>query len=112
MTAFEAKWFLETHNDTPFLGGSLSTAFNLSPPRFRYEKDRFWDVSECCLIHADLTYLGHGYNSTTDSDIYTNLYIRVAFHSWTLNWLSLPRRTERLYSSIHNMLYHMVGMPY
>jgi hypothetical protein len=115
MTAFEAKWFLETHSDTLFLSGSdssTSTAFNVSPLRFRYEEDPFWDASECCLIHADLTYLRHGHNITTGSDIYTNPYIRVAYDSRTLSWLSFTRRTERLYSFIHNILNHMVGMPY
>jgi hypothetical protein len=115
MTAFEAKWFLETHNDTSSLSGSdsnTSTAFKVSPLRFRYEEDPFWDASECCLIHADFTYLRHGHNITTGSGIYTNPYIRVAYDSRALSWLSLTRRTERLYSSVQNMLNHMVSMPY
>jgi hypothetical protein len=115
MTAFEAKWFLETHNDTSSLSGSdsnPSTASKILPLRFRYDEDPFWEASECCLIHADLTYLRHGHNITTGSGIYTNPYIRVAYDSRTLSWLSLTRRTERLYSSVHNMLNHMVGMPY
>lgn len=112
MTAFEAKWFIEAHNDTLGSDSNTSTAFNVSPLRFRYEEDPFWDASECCLIHADLTYLRHGHNITTGSGIYTNPYIRVAYDSRTLSWLSLTRRTERLYSSVHNMLNHMVGMPY
>jgi hypothetical protein len=115
MTAFEAKWFRKSHNDSPSLSGSNfnpSTAFSVSPLRFRYEEDPFWDASECCLIHADLTYLRHGRNITADSGIFTNPYIRVAYDSRTLSWLWLTRRTERLYSFVHNMLNNIIGMPY
>ena len=109
MTAFEAKWFVQRYPQ-----GKIHSQppLDVSPLRFRYEEDPFWDSSECCLIHADLTYLRHGSDITTDSGIYTNPYIRVAYDSQTLWWLPLTRRIERLYSFIHNMLNHLVGMPY
>ena len=100
MTAFEAKWFVKTYPEGAIQNRST---LDVSPLRFRYEENRFWDSSECCLIHADLTYLRHGPDVTTDSGIYTNPYIRVAYDSRTLSWLRLTRRVERLYSSIHNM---------
>lgn len=105
MTAFEAKWFIETYPQ-----GTIHSQppLDVSPLRFRYEEDPFWDSSECCLIHGDLTYLRHGSDITADSGIYTNPYIRVAYDSRTLRWLPLARRIERLYSSVHNMLNHLV----
>lgn len=107
MTAFEAKWFTEVQTYS-----SPQGSFELSPLRFRYEEDPFWDASECCLIHADLTYRRHGHNLTADSGIYTNPYIRVAYDAQTLSWLAFTRRPELLYSIIHNILNHLVGMPY
>lgn len=106
MTAFEARWFQnQLPNETNDFG------FELSPLRFRYEADPFWDASECCLIHADLTYLHQGNNITTDSGIFMNPYIRVAYDRSTLWWLPYTRRVERLYSLIHHILNHIVGMP-
>lgn len=115
MTAFEAKWFGETDSGSLISSAPASnpTAFlHVSPLRFRYEEDPFWDASECCLIHADLTYLRHGRNRTIDSGIFTNPYVRVAYDSRTLSWLPFTRRFERLYSVVHNILNHMIGMPY
>lgn len=115
MTAFEAKWFQETHVKESLSSQADSNSmdnFDLSPLQFRYEKDPFWDSSECCLIHADLTYLRNGLNASMDSGIFTNPYVRVAYDSQTLSWLGLTRRTERLYSFVHNQLNHLVGMPY
>lgn len=107
MTAFEARWF---QNRLPI--ESKNFGFEISPLRFRYEADPFWDASECCLIHADLTYLHQGNNNVTrDSGIFMNPYVRVAYDPSTLWWLPYTRRTERLYSLIHNILNHMVGMP-
>ncbi|KAF2735263.1 hypothetical protein EJ04DRAFT_601067 [Polyplosphaeria fusca] len=104
MTAFEAKWFTETR--------PTEDSFSVSPLQFRYEDDPFWDASECCLIHADLTYLRHGHDIASSSGIFTNPYIRVAYDSRSLGWLGFTRRFERLYSPIHNMLNHLVGMPF
>ncbi|KAI9866246.1 MAG: hypothetical protein M1813_001367 [Trichoglossum hirsutum] len=114
MTAFEAKWFQSSHpesSSTTSLSSGNDVGYNSSSLRFRYEEDPFWDASECCLIHADLTYLRHGHDITTDSGIFTNPYIRVAYDSNTLRWLPYTRRVERLYSLIHTILNHLVGMP-
>ncbi|OCL00408.1 glycosyltransferase family 69 protein [Cenococcum geophilum 1.58] len=113
MTAFEAKWFQSSYRDNSLTVADDTNfaASKISPLRFRYEEDPFWDASECCLIHADLTYLRYGRNITTDSGIFTNPYIRVAYDSRTLSWLPYTRRIERLYSFIHNLLNHAVGLP-
>ena len=114
MTAFEAKWFQNLQPDTSATGrlnDSDGVDISGSPLRFRYEKDPFWDASECCLIHADLTYLHHGRNFTPDSGIFMNPYVRVAYDPSTLRWLPYTRRTERLYSVVHTILNHAVRMP-
>jgi hypothetical protein len=93
MTAFEAKWFQER-----------------KPLRFRFEKELFWEASECCLIHADLTHSRHGADATR-SGIYMNPFVRVAYDAGTLGWLPYTKRVERLYSFIHTILNHLVGIP-
>ena len=114
IVAFEAKWF---QNAYPGITGnsfpieSDDDRFNVSPLRFRHEEDPFWEASECCLIHADLTYLSHGSNTMNDSGIFMNPYIRVAYDRQTLRWLPYARRVERLYSWVHTILNHVVGMP-
>jgi len=113
MTAFEARWFQSSIKESP-KGNRLNNSIanvQISPLRFRYEVDPFWDASECCLIHADLTYLRQGSNITTDTGIYTNPYIRVAYDAKTLSWLPYTRLVERIYPLIHNILNHWVGMP-
>ncbi|KAF2803622.1 uncharacterized protein BDZ99DRAFT_512056 [Mytilinidion resinicola] len=109
MTAFEARWF-QTASITSALSTSDSPP-STSPLRFRFEEDIFWDSSECCLINADLQHRRSGLNVTEDTGIYMNPFVRVAYDSNTLSWLALTRRPERLYSLIHNILSHMVGMP-
>ncbi|KAJ9665811.1 hypothetical protein H2201_004119 [Coniosporium apollinis] len=114
MVAFEAKWF-----QAPALDDDKSTPDReKSPPgtlpiRFRAENDTFWDASECCLIHADLQYPR---SPTTDrgaeSGIFMNPFIRVAYDASTLSWLPWTRRPERLYSVIHNILNHAMGLPW
>ncbi|KAL8800392.1 MAG: hypothetical protein Q9200_007254 [Gallowayella weberi] len=114
MVAFEAKWFQnsypgETANAS--LGQSEDSSLQVSPLRFRHQRDTFWEASECCLIHADLTYLTHGSDITDDSGIFLNPYIRVAYDGSTLRWLPYTRRVERLYTWVHSLLDHVVGMP-
>ncbi|KAF2126244.1 glycosyltransferase family 69 protein [Dothidotthia symphoricarpi CBS 119687] len=117
MTAYEAKWF---QDPTLVNRGSASTSpneqttspnTNVSQLRFRYEEDTFWEASECCLVNADLQYRRTGRGMPSDSGIYMNPYIRVAYDEKTLSWLSLVRRPERLYSIIHDILNPMVGFP-
>ena len=114
MTAFEAKWFQNLHPDSSTSGrlnDSKDAGVSVSPLRFRYEKDPFWDSSECCLVHADLTYLHQGRDIKMDSGIFMNPYVRVAYDPYTLRWLPYTRRIERLYSLVHTSLNHVVGMP-
>ncbi|KAL3428527.1 hypothetical protein PVAG01_02036 [Phlyctema vagabunda] len=115
MTAFEASWFqersMEQSSDEGIHSGSVVAGLQLWPVHFRYELDPFWDASECCLIHADLSYLQRGTNNTADPRIYTNPYVRVAYDPTTLSWLPYTRRVERLYPHIHNILNHLVGLP-
>lgn len=115
MTAFEAKRFQESHRPIPSSSESEDAvdkiASDISPLRFRFEKDPFWDASECCLIHADLTYLRHGHDIKDSTGIVTNPFIRVAYDTHTLGWLPYTRRVERLYSIVHTLLNHLVGMP-
>ncbi|KAF1961690.1 hypothetical protein CC80DRAFT_401759 [Byssothecium circinans] len=121
MTAFEAKWF---QNQTPSTSTNNSSGRNgvlpplpssaMPPLRFRYDDDAFWDSSECCLINADLHQRRRnalGLPSTSETEIYMNPYIRVAYDPKTLSWLNLVRRPERLYSLIHDILNHFVGFP-
>lgn len=116
MTAFEAKWF---QDETAFEGRALHSRTNpaaeprseIAPLRFRYDEDTFWESSECCLINADLQYRRTGMGMPPDSGIYMNPYIRVAYDTKTLSWLSLSRRPERLYALIHDILNRVVGFP-
>lgn len=116
MTAFEAKWFQDQTRftkspPTPTPESETTPNPETSPLRFRYDEDTFWESSECCLIHADLQFRRSGSGFPQDSGIYMNPYIRVAYDTKTLSWLSLTRRPERLYSLIHDILNNAVGFP-
>jgi hypothetical protein len=110
MTAYEAKWF---QNQTRFADASSQATTNTqdAPLRFRYDEDTFWESSECCLINADLQLRSSGVSMPADSNIYMNPFIRVAYDTKTLSWLSVSRRPERLYAMVHNLLNHIVGFP-
>jgi Cryptococcal mannosyltransferase 1 len=115
MSAFEAKWFQGSHLDSSTIEPPPKAKFGdveISPLRFRAERDTFWEGSECCLIHADLAYLRHGRNVTSDTGIYMNPYVRVAYDPSTLRWLPFTRRMERLYPIIQRIVNHFVGLPY
>ena len=87
--------------------------FQASPPlRFRATSDIYWDASECCLIHADL--LDH---STFDENgdyvgVYMNPFVRVAYSDMTLPWIGRVKRVERLFTIPHNLINHLVGLPW
>lgn len=106
MVAFDARFFQPSlsHNNS-----SLSTDRAI----FRAEPDAYWDASECCLIHADIQIPPHEWDDEyTTTGIYMNPYVRVAYDSTTLTWLSLTRRFERLYSIPQNIINHLVGLPW
>lgn len=100
MVAFDAKYFQD-----PLPGGT-------TPARFRSGPDLFWEASECCLIHADIQDPRTGEDDATDTGIYMNPYVRTAYDGRTLSWLGITRRWERLYSLIHNIGNHLVGLPW
>lgn len=108
MTAFEAKWF---QDHARFVQTPDASPSPVSPLRFRYEEDTFWESSECCLVHADLQQRRTSMGLPLDSGIYMNPYIRVAYDPKTLSWLSLTRRPERLYAAIHDLLNWAIGFP-
>ena len=87
--------------------------FQANPPlRFRATPDIYWDASECCLIHADLLD-----QSTFDEDgdyvgVYMNPFVRVAYSNTTLSWIRRVQRVERLFTIPHNIINHLVGLPW
>ena len=82
------------------------------PMRFRASPDLYWDASECCLIHADLTNQANIDKSGDFSGIYMNPFVRVAYSQRTLWWLHFTRRFERLYTIPHSVINHLVGLPW
>lgn len=115
MAAYEAKWFQDLTSHANLSTSAVSEKQPTSPSpvssklQFRYENDTFWEASECCLVNADLQYRRTGRGMPSDSGVYMNPYIRVAYDEKTLSWLSLVRRPERLYPIIHDILNPMVG---
>ena len=95
MVAFDAKPFQTTQ-----------------PLRFRATTDMYWDASECCLIHADLMKSGVFFHDGSPVGVYMNPFVRVAYSTRTLNWLHFTRRFEHLFSIPHNIVNHIVGLPW
>lgn len=104
MVAFEAKWFQYSKVDDaqPVEGVEL-------PLRFRAVNDTYWDASECCLIHADLTALSS--NPDGETGIFMNPYVRVAYSKSVLDWLWFTRRFERLYTPVQSVVNWIGGRP-
>lgn len=100
MVAFDAKYF------------QSPPPTRTTPVRFRSGQDLFWEASECCLIHADIQDPQTNVDEITDTGIYMNPYVRVAYDRRTLSWLGTTRRFEKLYSFIHNVGNHLVGLPW
>jgi hypothetical protein len=117
MVAYEARWFQDQTALDHRAATNASKAHDksvdilTSPLKFRYDKETFWEASECCLINADLQYRQTGKALPSEPRIFMNPYIRVAYDERTLSWLSLTRRPERLYSLIHDILNKCMGMP-
>ena len=106
IVAFDDKYFQFEFADKLTTLGDI-TKTSSSGFRFRAEEDTYWDASECCLIHADIQS-----PDPTDTGIYLNPYIRVAYDVTTFSWLSFTRRFERLYTPIHWLINHLVGLPW
>ncbi|EXJ61637.1 hypothetical protein A1O7_02066 [Cladophialophora yegresii CBS 114405] len=97
MVTFDARFFQKRPGHAELVTAGNQGPSNLSAPyRFRAEKDQYWDASECCLIQADIQS-----PEPRNSGIYMNPFVRVAYDSTTLSWLSFTRRFERLYTPIH-----------
>ncbi|KAI9760591.1 MAG: hypothetical protein M4579_001560 [Chaenotheca gracillima] len=131
MVAFEAKWFQHANPEEglpkPAEPAEADTDRNLNwhlndpsivpraetgPVRFRSEKDTYWDASECCLIHADIQPVRPHSDPTSETGIYVNPFIRVAYDERTFGWLGITRRWERLYSIPHHIVNLLAGLPF
>ena len=87
--------------------------FQADPPlRFRATEDTYWDASECCLIHADLLKDATFEEDGSYMGVYMNPFVRVAYDNSTLAWLPTIQRFEHLFSLPHNLVNHLVGMPW
>ena len=87
--------------------------FQADPPlRFRATEDTYWDASECCLIHADILKDAAFEEDGDYVGVYMNPFVRVAYDNGTLSWLPTIQRFERLFSLPHNIVNHLVGMPW
>ncbi|KAL8695040.1 MAG: hypothetical protein Q9218_000408 [Villophora microphyllina] len=116
MVAFDARYFQVNSS----AAGEIPPTSNTTNPtpqdsglpiRFRAESDLYWEASECCLVHADLQGASNRTFGTEDVGIYMNPYVRVAYSSWTLWWLRITQRIEKLYAIPHNLINHFVRMP-
>ncbi|KAL8658428.1 MAG: hypothetical protein Q9226_000996 [Calogaya cf. arnoldii] len=110
MVAFDATFF-----QAPAESNATQATMDVSqiPIRFRAEADLYWEASECCLVHADLLSVSKAEQNAGKDDvgIYMNPYIRVAYGSWTLRWLGLTRRMEKLYIIPHYLVNRLAGLP-
>lgn len=122
MVAFDATYFQSPERPSTIHGRQEITTEkrhpitsryteNRLPVRFRAERDLFWDASECCLIHADIQDSPSNVDEISDTGIYMNPFVRVAYDGSTLSWLWTTRRFEKLYSPIHNIVNHLAGLP-
>ncbi|KAL3457300.1 cryptococcal mannosyltransferase 1-domain-containing protein [Aspergillus heterothallicus] len=83
-----------------------------NPVRFRAVEELFWDASECCLIHADIQKAMSDAGDITDSGIYMNPFVRVAYDVKTFQWLWTTRRFERLYPLVHGVVSNLARFPW
>lgn len=108
MVSFDARFFqARPGHPAPHTAGAYSPSRLSSPYRFRAEQDQYWDASECCLIHADIQN-----PDPSNSGIFMNPFVRVAYDVKTLSWLRFTRRFERLYTPIHFLLDILVSLPH
>lgn len=112
MVAFDANFFQRTQIPRNETETSDEDQASSEPIRFRPLPDRDRDASECCLVHADILSSASELRLANDTGIYQNPYIRVAYGTWTLRLLPITRRFERLYSIPHNLINHLVGLPW
>ncbi|KAK5111435.1 hypothetical protein LTR62_004887 [Meristemomyces frigidus] len=109
MVAFDAQWFQlgKSHGDVE----GYTAAKPVDPLRFRAENETFWEASECCLVHADLTHMAAAKLRHGESGIFLNPYIRVTYSKRVFKWLWLAKRVERLLTPVQALLDAMARMP-
>jgi hypothetical protein len=93
------------------------------PIRFRSSSERYWEASECCLIHADLMAAS---SQTTHppadlgftlkqprwgEGIYMNPYVRVSYDATTHSQRWIMKRFERLTILPQRLLNYFAKMP-
>ncbi|TKA72608.1 hypothetical protein B0A55_06418 [Friedmanniomyces simplex] len=107
MVAFEARWF------QPSLQPNSSSLAEQpqAPLRFRGVNETYWEASECCVIHADLTALAPEELAPAETGIFLNPYVRVAYSRKSLDWLAFTRRFERLYAPAQTIANWFAGRP-
>ncbi|KAL8763366.1 MAG: hypothetical protein Q9184_000837 [Pyrenodesmia sp. 2 TL-2023] len=117
IVAFDARYFQasstarkEAESSAKNVTEAVMTRPGL-PVRFRAESDLYWEASECCLVHADLQQASHRTLDEEDVGIYVNPFVRVAYGTRTLRWLSFTRRLEKLYSLPHTIINYLARMP-
>ena len=99
MTAFNARWF-QKHDQS-------------GPIRFRSINEPFWDASECCLIHADISArFAKQRSDRDDHGIFINPYLRVAYDEKTFRRLPTVRRFERGFVLLQDLLTRLSSYPY
>ncbi|KAL3483216.1 cryptococcal mannosyltransferase 1-domain-containing protein [Aspergillus germanicus] len=115
MVAFDARYFQNGSSNSLVAAteGEEAAAAGDLPARFRAltDPDYRWDASECCLIHADIQRPPIN-DEAGDTGVYMNPFVRVAYDTTTLSWLSTTRRVERLYSGVQRIGNYLVGLPW
>ncbi|MCJ1411798.1 hypothetical protein MMC19_005890 [Ptychographa xylographoides] len=119
MVAFDAKYLQSNTKHIPAgfedIGAHTISPYNpkpvSAPVRFRAEPEVYFDACECCLLHADVLRISSPSAVAEDSGIYLNPFVRVAYSSSTLSWLSFTRRFERLYSIVQWIVNTLARMP-
>lgn len=109
MVAFDARFFQNWNGEAEKITTAAGESpVNITAPyRFRADPDLWWDASECCLIQADIQN-----PDKTNTEIYVNPYVRVAYDSRTLSWLWFSKRIEKLYPPIHFIADWLVNLPH
>lgn len=109
MVAFDARFFQNWRGEAENVvtAASVSPINSTAPYRFRADPDLWWDASECCLIQADIQS-----PDPTNTEIYVNPYVRVAYDTRTLSWLWFSKRIEKLYPPIHFIADWLVNLPH
>ncbi|KAK4892888.1 hypothetical protein LTR27_008616 [Elasticomyces elasticus] len=110
LVAYEARWFQPWPPAQPELNHTTSEAMQ-SPLRFRAENETYWEASECCLIHADLSALAPEQLGVGETGIVMNPYVRVAYSRSSLEWLPFTRRFERLYTPAQALVNWIAKLP-